>query len=259
MGYFLITGASKGIGESMAKICAQKGHNLVLVARSEKLLSDLAAQLQTTYGVSVEVFSCDLSTAESIDNLYAFTESKNIVVEALINNAGLGSCGAFVTLDRKRLQKEIRVNMEALTLLTHLYLPSMLKNKQGQILNIASTAAFQPGPYMSVYFATKAFVLSFSQALRHELRDTSITVTVHCPGPTESAFAADAGNDKTMLFASGNVASSTEVAQQAYQAMRRGQNVVVHGVLNRIAAQLAPIVPTWITNRIATYLNSPRV
>ena len=148
--------------------------------------------------------------------------------------------------------------MEALTMLTHRYVPEMLKQKNGKILNIASTAAFQPGPYMSVYFATKAYVLSFSQALRYEIQGTGVTVTVHCPGPTESAFAADAGNDKTMLFAASKVATSHNVALHAYQSMQKGRNVVIHGYLNRIAAAFVPIVPGWLTNRLAAYLNTPR-
>jgi short-subunit dehydrogenase len=258
MNYCVITGASKGIGEAMAQICASKGRNLILVARSKDMLEKQAIFLEEKYKVSVEVFSCDLGIEESILNLYTFTEGKGIDVSCLINNAGLGSCGAFVETDLARLRLQMRVNMEALTGLIHMYLPKMIEKKEGQILNIASTAAFQPGPYMSVYFATKAYVLSLSEGIRHEIRGTGVSITTHCPGPTASAFAEDAGNDKTMLFSMGAVATSREVAEHAYRAMERGKPVAVHGWSNWLGTILVPFVPRWCTQRLAAFLNLPR-
>lgn len=258
MNYCLITGASKGIGASLAHICAQHKHNLVLVARSADLLQKQAQELQEKYPIQVEVIACDLALQEAPHQIVETLQQKGIRISLLINNAGLGTCGPFVEATSEKIAQQIQVNMHALTMLTHLLLPHMIADGAGRILNIASTAAFQPGPYMSVYFATKAYVLSFSEGLRHELRGTGVTITTHCPGPTESAFAAEAGNDKTMLFAMGTVASSEAVAQHAYSAMMRGKAIAVQGWSNKIGALLVPFVPRWLTQRVATFLNTPR-
>ena len=254
----LITGASKGIGEALAIVCAQQGHDLLLIARSTTLLKEQAQSIQKQYNVKVHPLSVDLCKAEAIQIIEEYVHKHTLEIDILINNAGMGACGDFVSIEAEQHQKQVLLNISALTLLTHSCLQGMSKRKRGKILNIASTAAFQPGPYMAVYFATKAYVLSFSQALRHELRGTGITVTTHCPGPTESAFAAQAGNDKTMLFKQGKVATSQEVAEHAYHVMMRGTGVAVHGWMNRFGALLAPHVPYWLTNRLATYLNTPR-
>ena len=253
----LITGASKGIGAALAEVCAQKGHDVLLVARSASLLQEKAQDLQQKYGVHVYEYAVDLCDVTEIEKLYTYTQQQGWDIDILINNAGVGACDAFADIAIERHHMQIQLNITALTLLTHRFLAGMIAKDKGKILNIASTAAFQPGPYMSVYFASKAYVLSFSQALRYELRNRNISVTTHCPGPTESAFAAEAGNDKTMLFKQGAVASAQEVAEDAYRAMMKGKGVAVHGWTNKLGALLAPYVPYWITNRAAAYLNTP--
>ena len=257
MDFCLITGASKGIGFAMAEICAQKGHDLIVVARSKKLLEQHAAILREKYQVKVHVFACDLGVHEEVQDLLSWMSKEGFMVSRLINNAGLGTCGPFAETEYNRIRTQILVNMEALTALIHGVLPKMISKGEGKILNIASTAAFQPGPFMSVYFATKAYVLSLSEGLRHELAGTGVTVTTHCPGPTESAFAAEAGNDKTMLFKRGAVATSHEVAFDAYKAMEKGRSIAVHGFTNWLGTVFVPFVPRWITLRLAAMLNSP--
>ena len=258
MEFCLITGASKGIGYAMSSICAQENLNLILVARSREMLLEQANKLRETYGIQVEVYVCDLSQAPQVQELLLWIKEKGLYISRLVNNAGLGTCGSFVETEHQRIRTQMLVNMEALTLLIHGILPDMLSRNQGKILNIASTAAFQPGPYMSVYFATKSFVLSLSEGLRYELRDSGITVTTHCPGPTESAFAQEAGNDKTMLFSRGAVATSHDVALHAFRSMEKGKSIAVHGWSNWLGTILVPWVPRWITLRMAAMLNSPK-
>lgn len=258
MNYCLITGASKGIGAALAQICAKEKNNLVLIARSAELLNQQAKEIQSTYQVNVETIACDLANPETPHYIVGIIKEKGIRISTLINNAGLGTCGPFVGTSSEKIVQQIQVNMQALTLLTHLLLPDMIRQGHGRILNIASTAAFQPGPYMAVYFGTKAYVLSFSEGLRHELRGTGVTITTHCPGPTDSAFAAEAGNDKTMLFAMGTIASSEAVALHAYTSMIRGKAIAVQGWSNKMTVFLVPFLPRWLTQRIATFLNTPR-
>ena len=257
MEFCLITGASKGIGYAMAEICAQKGHNLILVARSTDLLDKQANKLQEKYKIIAHPYGCDLGVHDEIQKLLNWIKSENLTISRLINNAGLGTCGPFVETEYSRIRTQMLVNMNALTALIHGLLPQMLPQGRGKILNIASTAAFQPGPFMSVYFATKAYVLSLSEGLRYELSGTGVTVTTHCPGPTESAFAAQAGNDKTMLFSRGAVATSHEVALDAYNAMEKGKSIAVHGFTNWIGTIFVPYVPRWFTLKVAAMLNSP--
>ena len=254
----LITGASKGIGASLATICAQHGHSLLLIARSANLLERQAQLLRESYKVEVHTLSVDLCNGDALSKISHYAQHHELEIDMLINNAGVGACGDFIDIEAQQHQQQLTLNISALTMLTHHFLKGMRERNRGCVLNIASTAAFQPGPYMAVYFATKAYVLSFSQALRHELRNTKVTVTTHCPGPTESAFAAQAGNDKTMLFKQGKVATAHEVALHAYRAMIAGKGVAVHGFMNRLGAFLAPHVPYWLTNHLATYLNTPR-
>lgn len=258
MEFCLITGASKGIGYAMANICAEKGHHLILVARSKEMLDSQAKQLHANHKVTVHAYVCDLGIHDEVQALLKWIKEEGLIVSRLINNAGLGTCGPFVDTEYVRIRSQMLVNMEALTALIHGIVPQMVIKGEGRILNIASTAAFQPGPFMSVYFATKAYVLSLSEGLRYELDGTGVTVTTHCPGPTESAFAAQAGNDKTMLFSRGSVATSHDVALDAYKAMESGKSIAVHGFSNWIATKFVPYVPRWVTLRIAAMLNSPK-
>ena len=221
----LITGASSGIGKELARIHASKNGDLVLVARREEELLALKSELEQTYKVAVEVFVCDLMRPHAANEVFEFVQSKNIQVEVLMNNAGLGGYGNF---NERELGKEldmIQLNVVALTELTHLILPQMVARKSGKILNTASTAGFMPGPLQSVYFATKAFVVSFSQGIAFELQDKGITVTALCPGPVKTGFESAAGMSGSGLFEKSASASST--AMKGYRAMEKGKMIVI--------------------------------
>lgn len=251
----LITGASKGIGRELARVCAAAGHDLVLVARSEDALQALADELTAAHDISARVESCDLLDPETPSALFSRLEDEGIDVDILINNAGFGDTGRFDTLRRSRQLGQIDLNVRALTELTHLFLPGMVARRHGRILNIASTAGFQPGPYMAVYYATKAYVISFTEAIHEELKGTGVTATAHCPGATESEFSTVSGNDKTLLFQQGSVAKAEEVAAHAYAAMTRGQPVAVHGAVNWIGAFGVRFTPRWLVRQLASRIN----
>ncbi|MCO4748163.1 MAG: SDR family oxidoreductase [Proteobacteria bacterium] len=248
----LVTGASAGIGEEIARQLAAT-HDLVLVARRRDRLQALADELSGTHRVE----AVDLTDANSRRSLVERLSSDGTFVELLVNNAGFGSTGRFWELDADGEVLQVELNAVALTDLTRRLLPPMVERGRGQILNIASTAAFQPGPFMSTYFATKAFVLCFTEGLAFELRGTGVTATVHCPGATASEFGQVAGNDKNRLFTKGAVASSADVAADALAAMRSGKVVRVHGLANRVGAFLAPLAPRAIVLRLGAMLNQP--
>ncbi len=224
----LITGASSGIGKELAKIHAKQGGDLVLVARRQKELEDLKFSLETNYSIKVETIVKDLSKVNSASELYEEVKSKNIEVEYLINNAGFGLRGKFHELSWDRQQQMINLNMMALTELTYLFLPQMIKRDSGKILNVSSTASFMPGPLQAIYFATKAYVTFFSNALSEELYDKNITVTNLMPGATETEFAKTSGMDKTDLF--DKTVSAKSVAEDGYMAMLRGDIDIVSGL-----------------------------
>jgi uncharacterized protein len=249
----LVTGASAGIGKELSFLFAKDGHDVVLVARSEPALKELKKELEETHGVKAHVVAADLVDPGAPRAIHAATQG--LTIDFLVNNAGFGSNGAFLDLDLDREASMIEVNVTALTKLTHLFARGMRERGFGRILNIASTAGFQPGPFMATYFATKAYVISFSEALAHELRGTGITVTCHCPGATATNFAGTAGNDKTKLFQSGSVASAKDVAAHAYEAMRAGEVLSVHGVMNWIMAAGLRITPRAVARSLAAGLN----
>lgn len=238
----LITGASSGIGKELACIHASKNGDLVLVARREEELLALKTELEQTYKVAVEVFVCDLMRPHAASEVFEFVQSKNIQVEVLMNNAGLGGYGNF---NERELSKEldmIQLNIVALTELTHLILPQMVARKSGKILNTASTAGFMPGPLQSVYFATKAFVVSFSQGIAFELQDKGITVTALCPGPVKTGFESAAGMSGSGLFEKSASASST--AMKGYRAMEKGKMIVItDGALKFTINWVLPLAP----------------
>lgn len=250
----LVTGASAGIGRELARLFAKDGHGLVLVARREPELRQLAEELTSAFGVSVRVHACDLSNAEARSGLIAATQ--DLEVDFLVNNAGFGSNGTFWENDAAREVEMVDLNVTALTHLTRHYLPGMVARGRGRVLNIGSTAGFQPGPYMATYYATKAYVNSLTEALAYELRGTGVTATVSCPGPVATEFAAIAGNDKTALFkkASG-VASAEWVAKEAYEAMLKGKAVAVHGAQYKVSAALVGFSPRSVIVSIAAKLN----
>jgi len=250
----LITGASGGIGLELARLFAADGHDLVLVARSEDKLRALADELAQT-GVKVTVLPFDLSRPEAPNRLFVELANRGIELGYLVNNAGFGSIGNFWQLDRAREIEMIDLNIRALVELTHLALPGMISRGFGRVLNIGSTAGFQPGPRMATYYASKAFVLHFTEAIAHELRGTGVTATVHCPGPTLTGFGEVAGNGKTLLFRAG-AASAESVARDAYRAMHAGKIVHVHGVRNALLAWSVRLSPRALIRAIVAKLNA---
>ncbi|MFO7567363.1 MAG: SDR family oxidoreductase [Enhygromyxa sp.] len=249
----LVTGASGGIGLELAKLFAADGHDLVLVARSEDKLRALAGELEGG-GVRVTVLPCDLSRPEAPARLFAEIEAREIELGYLVNNAGFGSIGEFWTLERGRELEMIDLNVRALVELTHLALPGMIERGFGRVLNIGSTAGFQPGPRMATYYASKAFVLHFTEAVAHELRGTGVTATVHCPGPTITGFGETAGNGTTLLFRAG-AASAEAVARDAYRAMHAGKVVRVHGLRNVLLTLSVRLSPRRWVRAIVAQLN----
>ncbi|MCA9529172.1 MAG: SDR family oxidoreductase [Myxococcales bacterium] len=250
----LVTGASSGIGLELAKLLAKDGYDLVLVARSEDKLRALADELSSEHGVDARVEPADLGDPAAPGALQARLDAAGVQVDVLVNNAGFGTNGRFVDLPLDRELGMVQLNVTALTELTHRFAKGMVERGRGRVLNIASTAGFQPGPGMAVYYATKAYVISFSEAVAHELRGTGVTVTAHCPGATDTAFAHTAGNDKSLLFKSG-AADATAVARSAYGAMQRGKVLAIHGVLNWLLAQSVRLSPRAIVRAIAARMN----
>lgn len=249
----LITGASAGLGTELARLCARDGHDLVLVARNEQRLRALADELSAAHGVEARVIAEDLADPGAPSRIFGAASARG--VDLLFNNAGFGSNGPFLDLDLERELSMVQVNVSAVLALTHLFATPMRTRGFGRICNVASTAGFQPGPYMATYYATKAFVISFSEALAHELRGTGVTVTCHCPGATQTEFASRAGNDKTALFQRNVVATAPDVAAHAYRATMRGETLSIHGVTNWIGMEALRVTPRALVRSIAGRLN----
>ncbi len=248
--FALITGASGGIGLELAKLFATDKYNLILVARSEDKLKSIAEEYSSKYNITVEIIAKDLGKPESSQEVFDIITSKKLDVEFLVNNAGFATQGKFYELPIQGELDEIGLNITALTHLTRLFLPQMVTNKSGKILNVASTAAFQPGPFMATYYATKAYVLFFSEAIANELKGTGVTVTTLCPGPTETGFDKRAGTTDLPLFKMGNM-KPDEVARQGYQALMQGKAVIVTGLKNKAMALLPRILPrNLVTNMV---------
>ena len=243
----LITGASSGIGLEFAKVFAANKTNLVLVARSEDKLNQLATQLRSDFGITVKVIVADLSQMEQVFQVYNTCKTANIQINYLVNNAGFGSYGFFVESDWKKTEEMIDLNIKSLTLLSRLFGADMVANKAGKILNVASTAAFQPGPTMAVYFATKSYVLFLSEAMSNELKGTGVTVTCLCPGATESGFMVAAAMDDSALFKNRKLPTSAAVALFGYKAMMKGKMTVIHGIMNYLIANSIRLAPrSWV-------------
>jgi len=252
----LVTGASSGLGEEFARLFAADGIDLVLVARRRERLETLASELRTARKVAVHVVSADLAVPEQVERVIREVQALQPEIEFLVNNAGLGNVGAFAGSELQTQLVMVDVNVRALVRLTHAFLPGMLARKKGRVLNIGSTAGLQPGPFGAVYYATKAFVNSFTEALSHELKGTGVTATVSLPGATATEFASVAGSGSTRLFRSG-VMSSSEVARDAYRAMNRGTPFVVHGFMNRMLAFSVRLGPRSVIRSIAAGMNKP--
>lgn len=256
MGTALITGASAGLGTEFAKLFAADKHDLILVARRKDRLDALGAELSQKHGIKVTSISADLMDPNAAAAVAAEVEKLGLSVDFLVNNAGFGTTGAFVELDAAKEIGEVTCNITTLVALTRAFLPGMVKRGKGRVLNIGSTAGFQPGPWMATYYATKAFVNSFTEALWHELKGTGVTATVSCPGATATEFAAVSGNDKSRLFAMGAM-TAPEVATEAYRTMHAGKPMVVHGFKNKLGVFGARLTPRSILRSIAANLNQP--
>jgi len=254
----LVTGASGGIGLEIAKVLAREGFNLVLVARNRDALEAAAGQIEGKHTVSVHVFAADLRRREAPESIFEFLRNESIAVDALVNNAGFGVGGEFAETELTRELEMIQVNVAALTHLTKLFLPAMVKRKAGRILNVASTAAFQPGPLMAVYYATKAYVLSFSEALAEELRNSGVTVTALCPGPTRTQFADVAQIGSSRLFSAFGVAAAADVAEFGVSAMLHGRRVAIPGIKNKLVAQANRFAPRALSARVARMAQESR-
>ncbi len=250
----LITGASSGIGEELARCFAADSHDLILVARREEKLAALADEMTDTHGVEAHVISADLGIPHAAQDLFETTQGMGLEVDALANNAGIGQTGPFAESDEAMLSTMLQLNMTTLTELTRRYLPGMLARDSGYVLNVGSTAGFQPGPNMAVYYATKAYVYSFTEALVEECKGTGVTITNLSPGATDTEFQHRAGNADSLLFAMGTM-TSKQVAQAGYRGLMKGKSLVVPGASNKLVAKTAGLVPRGIIRKVTAKIN----
>jgi short-subunit dehydrogenase len=256
----LITGASGGIGYELALLFAHDGFDCILVARSHDKLAELASRLQREHHVKTLVLSKDLARAQAVDEIYEEVSAASMAVDALVNNAGYPVFGLFGETDLQVELDMLQVNVIALTALTKLFLKDMIKRGSGRILNLASTAAFEPGPLMAVYYASKAYVLSFSEAIGNELRGTGVTVTVLCPGPTRTGFQKRGAMEDSRLV-QGRIGDATSVARAGYRGMMAGKTVVIPGFGNKLipwVVRVSPrsVVPS-VVRRMQERVNRP--
>lgn len=252
----LITGASYGIGESFAKRLAAAGAHLILTARSQDRLAALAAQIRTQYGRQVTVICADLASTTGARDIYEETQRQNLSVDLLINNAGFGALGEFATLSLPRQLEMIQVNVSSLVALTHLYLQTMKARRAGAILNVASTASFQAIPYFAVYAATKAFVLSFSEALAEECDPFGVRVLALCPGSTVTNFQEVAGSQRinTPRFQQ----TAEQVVDLGLAALSQGRSHVISGTTNKVQTQLERFIPRRFVTKLAGKMFKPQ-
>ena len=249
----LITGASSGIGSELARLFAADGTDLILVARSKDKLDALKHELESAHHIAVTVLAQDLTQQNATQFLYDFTQSQNCPVNFLVNNAGFGDWGLFSECNLQKQQQMLQLNIAVLTELTRLFLPQMIARKSGRILNVASIASFMPGPKMSVYYASKAFVRSFTEAISVELKKAKspVTITALCPGPVKTAFWNTAEAEKSSLSNHMFFADSASVARYGYKAMKKGKVLAIPGVTNRIAVALTKVLPrSWVRNMV---------
>lgn len=253
----LVTGASGGIGREIALNLAGEKRNIAIVARSADKLESLAQELRSRHGVEVHVIQADLSLARGADDVVRELDHLGVEVDVLVNNAGFGVYGKHVATLLADEQQMIDLNITTLTRLTKLILPGMVRRGQGHIMNVASTAAFQPGPYMAVYYATKAYVLSYSEAINEELRGSGVSVTALCPGPTASGFQDKAAMHDSALVKGKRLPSAKEVADYAVEAMHRRQGVAIHGAMNWLMAQSIRLTPRAVVTRMVAAMSKP--
>jgi uncharacterized protein len=246
----LLTGASSGIGLELSRLFARDGHDQILVARRRESLEPVARELAAAHGVRIVIVAQDLSKPGAAAAVYDEASASGLSVGILVNNAGVGLYGRFVDTALTEELDMIHLNVTSLVQLTKRCLPAMVQRARGRILNVASTAAFLPGPGMAVYYATKAFVLSFSEAIAEELRDTGVTVTALCPGPTRSGFQDKAKMHKSRLV-QGALMDASQVAAAAYQGLFKGRRVVIPGMQNKMVPQIVRLLPRSVAASVS--------
>jgi short-subunit dehydrogenase len=249
----LITGASGGIGYELAKLFARDRHDLVLVARSADKLIRVATELQA-HGVTVKTIALDLTDPPVPKFLFDQLQREGIAIDILVNNAGFGTFGEFAQTPEAEILGQIDLNIRALTELTRLFLPPMVQRRSGRVMNVASTAAFQPGPLLAVYYATKAYVLSFSEAIANELSHSGVTVTCFCPGATYTNFAQRAGIENSRLFKQVGAMSAEKVALDGYRAVMEGRTLAISGAHNWIVAQSTRFAPRKLVTAVSRWI-----
>ncbi len=254
----LITGGSGGIGRALADVFAKHGHDIILVARNEEKLDIAKRELEEQYNIVCETMVLDLSKQDSAYQLYRSLAVNNWIIDVLVNNAGFGTWGEFFEIAPTRIVEEMNLNVVSLTLLTNLVLKDMIQRRSGKIMNVASTAAYQPGPMMAVYYATKAYVLSFSEALAKEVEGTAVTITTLCPGPTETGFQGNAGMGKAHLFKKAFLMDAMTVAESAYEGLMKGKRVVIPGIMNTIVSTIVKFLPKTLVLSMVAVLHKRR-
>jgi len=251
----LITGASSGIGYELAKLFARDGHNLVLVARSGGKLQQVAEELHQQFNISAKPVTMDLATAAGPQLLFDQIQRDGVAVDILINNAGYAKYGKFAAIALEESEGQIQLNIATLTALTKLFLGPMLERRSGKIMNVASTAGFQPGPLMAVYYATKAYVISFSEALANELKGTGVTITCFCPGATDTGFQHRAENADSRIFKTMRPMGVKKVARDGYRGLMKNKTLVISGTRNWIAAEAVRITPRKMATAISRWVS----
>ena len=243
----LITGATSGIGYELTKLFAEDSYDLVLIARNKDKLKEIKEYLSKKYNIDILIIAKDLSVPNAAIEIFNEIEEKKIVIDILVNNAGIGNFGLFNNEKLLKISQIMQINIVALTELTKLYLKEMVDRKEGKILNVSSMAAFQPGPYMAVYYASKAYVQSFSEAIASELKGTGVTVTTLCPGPTKSGFQHQVGSEGSNLSKLNLLSSSKYVAKYGYKALNEGKSVAIPGFVNTSLVNTAKFIPRKAT------------
>ncbi|WP_032122207.1 SDR family NAD(P)-dependent oxidoreductase [Clostridium amazonitimonense] len=252
--YTLITGATYGIGYELASVFAKNGHNLYLVSRSLERLEHIKTTFEKEYRVKIAICALDLSLEKSVEELYDNIKREDIVIENIVNNAGFGSFGTFHEVDKHKDLNMIDLNVRSLTHILKLFVPELIKNSGGGIMNVASTAAFQSGPLMSVYYATKAYVLSLSRALKIELKPYNIKVVTLCPGPTDTNFQSLAQVKKAEI-AKKSMMNAKEVAVEAYKGFLKGKEVIIPGFKNKFLVYSSYLLPRKLIHHIILKVN----
>ncbi|MFK4302493.1 MULTISPECIES: SDR family oxidoreductase [unclassified Paenibacillus] len=249
----LITGVSGGIGKELADRFAKDGYDLVLVARSESKLVELGKEYKKKYDTRATVIAKDVASHGVPEEIFAELKEKGIVVDYLVNNAGFGLFGTFLETKLEEETNMIDVNIKALTIMTKLFVPDMVKRGEGGVMNVASLVAFFPGPMMSVYYATKAYVLSFTEALENELNGTGVTVTALCPGLTSTGFVDRSGMGASKLFQNGAIMEAGQVAEEGYRGFLRGKTFIMPGARNRLMKFIPRLLPRKLVTRMVRF------